>query len=355
MGVYARPDSRFWWYWIEGTTIRGSTGVPRAGGFPAQDRELRRQAEEIYAAKKTDAAKRAAGLIPTLAPISYAEHAAWFEAHDVAHHRGADKERSMLRQLALYFNRFERLADIDEHAVKEWRVWRGRHVEPNTINRELDVLKRLMVSAVPKHLEKSPIAGMRRLRVDETEPRVLTHDEEARILEAADLEDRAWFLTAIDTLMRLGNVVGLKWAQVKLEQRAIVPLNAKVKHDVVPITTRMLTALKALPQDTDWVFPRFHKVGERKTAAKNKAIRRFDYLCRAAHVPHGRDIGGVTFHCIRHTGATRALQRGASVRTVMKLGGWKDERTVMRYVHAADSDVRAAAETIGHTPHSRRA
>ena len=49
------------------------------------------------------------------------------------------------------------------------------------------------------------------------------------------------------------------------------------------------------------------------------------------------------------TGATRALQNGASVRTVMKLGGWKDERMVMRYVHASDADVRAAAESIGIT------
>ncbi len=138
---------------------------------------------------------------------------------------------------------------------------------------------------------------------------------------------------------------------MKYAQSSIVPLNAKVRHDVVPMTTRMIAALKALPQDTGWVFARFHKAGEKKTAAKNKAIRRFDYLCQVGHVPHGRAANGVTFHCLRHTGATRALQRGASVRTVMKLGGWKDERSVMRYVHAADSDVRAAAESIGGSVH----
>jgi integrase len=97
------------------------------------------------------------------------------------------------------------------------------------------------------------------------------------------------------------------------------------------------------------VFPSFH-TSDRKTAAKNVAIRRFDDLCQLAGVPHGRKADGVTFHCLRHTGATRALQRGASVRTVMKLGGWKDETSVMRYVHAADSDVRAAAESIAKPP-----
>jgi hypothetical protein len=38
----------------------------------------------------------------------------------------------------------------------------------------------------------------------------------------------------------------------------------------------------------------------------------------------------------------------------MKLGGWKDIRSVLRYTDAADSDVRLAAESIGRiTPPTR--
>jgi integrase len=347
MGVYLRPDSPYWWMWIEGTTVRASTGVPHQAGSPAQAKELRRQAETIYAAKKTEYAKQHGGLVTVRETISYPAFAAWYEANETSHQRGADKAASMLRRLLVYFGRFDSIALIDANVVKEWMTWRKRQVAPGTVNRELDVLKSLLRAAVPRYLERSPIAGLRRFRVEEEEPRILTHDEEQRMIAVADAEDVAWLVTAIDTLMRLSNVVNLKWAQVKFPSRSIIPLNAKVKHDVVPMTTRMLAALKALPDGSDWAFPRFHQRRRGgKTAAKNKAIRRFDYLCRAAGVPHGRDVGGVTFHCLRHTGATRALQRNASVRTVMKLGGWKDERSVMRYVHAADSDVRAAAESI---------
>lgn len=354
MALFTRPDSPFWWYWIEGTTTRKSTRVPIGGGSAEQNRELKRQARAIYAAAQAHEAQHGAGLSKTRATISYRDFSTWFETHETAHHRGAAGEASILRQLALYFNRFASLAEIAESNVKEWMTWRVKTVEPSTVNRELDVLKRLMIAAVPTYLEKSPIAGLRRFRVDEKEPRILTPDEELKMLAAGSLEDRAWLLTALDTLLRLSNVVNLKWAQVKFQTRGIVPLNAKVKHDIVPISTRMYAALRALPQDTVWVFPGFHVVGEKPSAAKNKIIRRFDLLCQLAHVPHGRAAEGVTFHCLRHTGATRALQRGASVRTVMKLGGWKDERSVMRYVHAADSDVRKAAESIGqHTLHSR--
>jgi integrase len=355
MGVYARPDSPFWWMWIEGTTIRKSTGIPRGDG-PAQDKEQKRLARDVWIAEQSTQAKRVAGLIVERPIIGFTKFAEWFEAHETAHHRGADKEASMIRQLVIAFDRYESLVEVDVDRVKEWMTARRRQVQPSTVNRELDVLKRLLLAAVPKYLAASPIAGLRRFRVDEAEPRILTPAEDDALLAIAGPADRAFLLTAIDTLLRLSNVVHLKWPQVKLERRVIVPLNAKVTLDAAPITRRLDLALRALPRSADWVFPGFHARGLGKTAAKNKAIRRFHLLCQQANLPHGRAAGGVTFHCLRHTGATRALQNGASVRTVMKLGGWKDERSVMRYVHAADSDVRAAAESISQpTPASREA
>lgn len=346
MGLYTRPDSPSWWMVIEGTSTRSSTGIAHTTGSPEQDKENKRQALKQYAKRQLEAA-----ICDHKPTITFSAFAEWFQAHEVDHHRGADKEASTLRQLGLYFNRFGSLTEIDPDVVKEWMTWRKRQVEPSTVNRELDVLKRLLVAASPKYIAVSPTIGMRRFRTEEREPRVLARDEEKRMLAAGTDEDAAWLMTALDTLMRLSNVVNLKWAQVKFSSQSIIPLNAKVKHDVVPMTARMYAALKALPKDTEWTFPHFHRGDEKKTAAKNRAIRRFDLLCQRANVPHGRAADGVTFHCLRHTGATRALQNGASVRTVMKLGGWQDERSVMRYVHAADSDVRAAAESIGvHAP-----
>lgn len=346
MGVFVRKDSPFFWIWIEGTRTRESTGVPVKGGSPAQERELRRQAETIYAARKVEEAKRREGLAFKKPTISYAKYADWYARHEAAHHRGVIRERSMLTQLGRYFDRFTDLRQVDADAVKEWMTWRKRTVQPGTVNRELDVLKQVLASAVPKYLDASPIAGLRRFRVTEQEPRVLTLDEEDRLLAVCGPEDRAFLLTAIDTLWRLSTVVHLQWAQVKLERRFLVPLNAKVSHDGNPITDRLYEALQALSRDRAWVFPQFHREKDRPSAPKSRAIRRFLHLCQLAHIPHSRAAHGVTFHCLRHTGATRALQQGASVRTVMKLGGWQDERSVMRYVHASDQDVRAAAESI---------
>jgi integrase len=46
----------------------------------------------------------------------------------------------------------------------------------------------------------------------------------------------------------------------------------------------------------------------------------------------------VTFHSLRHTGATRAIQAGATLRDLQALGGWRDIKSVMRYTRPTTED-----------------
>jgi integrase len=348
MGLYVRPDSDFWWCRIEGSSIRRSTGVPHSGGSAKADAELRRRAELIYADAQSKHALAVAGLAPKPKPIiGFQKFATWFEANVLVHQRGRERGESMLRQLGLYFNRITDLRAFDDALVREWMTWRRTQVQPGTVNREYDVLTSLLRAAVPTYLDAYPLRDVRRLRTPEREARVLTFEEEQRLLDAAGPGDKAFLLAALDTLLRLGSLLSLKWEQVKLDRRIIVPLNAKVETRPKPISTRLYQALKALPRTGPYVFQQFRIKGTGQTAAKNIATRRFNALCQLANVPHGRAVNGVTIHCLRHTGATRALQNGASVRTVMELGGWKMSATVMRYLHATDRDVIEAAESIG--------
>lgn len=350
MGLYTRPDSPWWWYLLEGTNTRRSTGIPHVAASPEQAREMKRQALAIYIDAKAKHA-RADPTVPTKPIISFTAYAEWFDTHHSAHLRSVDRERSMLKRLGEYFGTCRSLTEIDDTLVREWMTSRSKQVSKSTVNRELDVLKSLVRSAVPKYLDATPLGNIRRFRLAETEPRVLSVDEEARLLAVCGAEDRALILTALDTLLRLSSVVRLEWPQVKLDRQVIVPLNAKVSTKPKPISTRLHAALSALAHSDRYVFASLH-AGLGETAAKNRAIRRFDALCRNAGLDRGRAIEGLTFHCLRHTGATRALQRGASLRTVMELGGWRNADTVLRYLHVADVDVIAAAESIG-APQSR--
>jgi integrase len=74
----------------------------------------------------------------------------------------------------------------------------------------------------------------------------------------------------------------------------------------------------------------------------------FMRLCTAARIPTGRKQGGFSFHCLRHTGASRMLTTGrVDVKTVAEIGGWADIKVLQKYLHPTAAQQRAAVETIG--------
>jgi integrase len=76
-----------------------------------------------------------------------------------------------------------------------------------------------------------------------------------------------------------------------------------------------------------------------------KAVER----ARAALVQAGRDgsrLVGYTWHCNRHTFASRLVMAGVDPRTVQVLGGWRTLAMVQRYSHLAPAHLREAVERL---------
>jgi integrase len=56
---------------------------------------------------------------------------------------------------------------------------------------------------------------------------------------------------------------------------------------------------------------------------------------------------GVTFHCLRHTFATRLIEQGVDVKTVSQLLGHTDVKiTLNRYVHSTDDTKKQAIDKL---------
>jgi integrase len=346
MGVYRRPDSPFWWLWLEGTTIRESTRIPVDGGSPYQQKELRRQAQALYAARMVDIARRRHRLPPTLQRRTFAQHRDWYATHVSAQKRGSDREYSMLRQLGAFFDRTA-LAAIDHTLAREWRTWRLRAVSVSTVRREEALLKHLLTTAVPTYVDHNPLTRFPRLRVPEPDTRVLTLDEERRLLQAlrSSDEDRALVLTALDTLLRLSDITRLTRRQ---DHGDYLFTDSKAGTVKVPVSTRLRAALDALPHDGPRLFPSY------VVESRNRVIRMFHAACVRAGIPTGRKTGGISFHSLRHTGASRMLAAGADVKTVMEIGGWRSLRVLERYLHPSDDRKLAAVNAIGaHVTHTR--
>lgn len=341
MGIYTRRDSPFLWMLLERPhqrPIRASTLIPKDGGSPEQNKELRRQAQAIYAVRMTDLARGRFKLPTALTRRTFAEQRVWYAAHVSPTKRGTAKELSMFRQLAPYFDQYD-LVQIDHARAREWRTWRLGTVSASTVRREEELLKHLLTTAVPKYLDANPLAKLPHLRVVGLDTRIFTPEEERRLLKKArTTEDRALLVCALDTLLRLSNA-----RQLTRKQDHGTYLFSDTKTDAIriPVSTRLRKALDALPMTGAAYFPSYaHK-------SNNPAVAMFLDTCRRAKVQTGRKTGGVSFHCLRHTGASRMLAAGVDVKTVMQIGGWKNLKVLERYLHPTDAAAQAAVNSIG--------
>lgn len=306
---------------------------------------MRRQAQELYAKRMVDLSRRRHQLPIALAPRTFRTHRDWYAAHVSTQKRGTTREVSMLRQLGNFFDGRE-LAAITPELAREWRTTRLTEVSASTVRREEELLKHLLTTAVENgYLEANPLRGLKRVRVPETDTRVLTPAEEQRLLKALETdEDRALIIGAIDTLLRLGNIARLTRRQ---DHGAYLFTDTKVGAVKIPISKRFRKALDALKVTDGPYFPTYAKFPPGTSTMNNYVIRMFTAACARAKVQMGRKTGGVSFHCLRHTGASRMLAAGVDVKTVMEIGGWKNLKILERYLHPTDERKIEAVNTIG--------
>jgi integrase len=164
---------------------------------------------------------------------------------------------------------------------------------------------------------------------DETKrTRILSRDEELLLLDACD-ERRAKLkpiiICALDTGMRRGEILSLRWRDVDLENKRIniQAMNTKtLRARSVPITSRLLDELKTLPRRD----PSGRVFGVTDTVKRSWAT--------------AKRIAGITdlkFHDLRHTCATRLVQGGLPLAEVSRVLGHSSITTTFRYANVDDT------------------
>jgi len=360
MGLYRRTDSPFWWIHIDGTDIKESTKVPHAATSAAIRKQNRELAQQIYHARMGDLA-RATHKLPARRSVGFQAHADWYAEHVLPTHRGAERERELLKPLRAFFGSDD-LLTITPGRVREYATYRmqqpvrvyvkgkaarttGRTVSASTVNREIGQLKLVMKTGVPTYFPVSPLAGMPALRTVKPKKRVLEPAEETRLLAALPTDaDRAFYLVAIDSLMRLSNVINLRRDEDHGDHFQLT--DSKTGPYVAIISARVRAALDALPTDTEYYFPmrRVAKTERDRRGAWRQLLQR---ACTRAGIPYGRAHGGITFHTgTRATGATRMIQAGHDVTTVQAVGNWQDVRSMADYLHTNRDRMRSAVESV---------
>jgi hypothetical protein len=359
MGVFTRPDSPFYQLLLERPgekPLRQPTKIPHTPPTARQKTENRRLAEESYHAAMRQLAQGALGHDDGYTK-TFAELADWYRQHRLPKRRGAAREKDLLVPLELFFAT-TLLRALTRPRVDEYETWRLRSVKAATVNREVDLLKSMLrIAGEHRWAPEKLIYGKRRLHVEKTAKAQLTPDQERAILEVLPHpNDRALLIMGLDTLARRGDLLDFRRAHDHGTTADIVdPKNAQPLN--VPISPRLRVALDAClpdPHGSDFVFWQRRQAKNPRDWGGGVAqmLRR---ACARANVPYGRTRQAVTWHrATRATGASRMLARGADIKTVQSIGGWKDLRSVQGYLTAEDANRQAAVKLVGSIPSQSR-
>jgi len=276
--------------------------------------------------------------IPTLNEIKD-DYIAYIQ--DVKGNRSWRRSEELLRPLSkLYGNK--KLSDISPKDLEEFKSLRLKEVSPATVNRSLSVLRHLINLAKrwKKFYGDNPVSIVGMLEEHNQVERILTLDEENRLLNESISYLRPIIFTALNTGMRKGEILSLKWFDVDLDMNMITinQTNSKSKKQrKIPVSSRMrsmLLELKLQSGNQEYVF----------TDIQGRAIRTirsaFQTACRKA------GLEGLRFHDLRHTAATRMVESGANIVAISKILGHSDIKTTMRYAHPEDS-LKEALESLG--------
>lgn len=274
--------------------------------------------------------------IPRLSEFSveYIKH-----VKDVVKKRSWSRDILALKYLKAYFGDYK-LSEITVKDVDDYKAVRLNEVAPATVNRELEVLRHLfnLAERWKKFFGKNPVSQAGLLPLNNQKERILSPEEEQRLLASSSPFLRPILICALNTGMRKGEIISLKWHNVDLDNNLITleHTNSKSKKTRrIPINSllrKLLLEQRLKRGGSEYVF----LSSSGKPYMRHDSLNQtFEGACRRAN------IKGLRFHDLRHTAATRMVENGASIVAVSKILGHADLKTTMRYSHPENALVEA--------------
>lgn len=248
------------------------------------------------------------------------------------------------RQIEWWCQQFKgkHLHEITQEAIIE-KIEQKRKDEgcsPATMNRYLAALRGCLRLVTLKYrwigrdqlpsffLEKEPPGRVRWLKPDEVK----------RLLEALPDHWRDIAGFALATGQRLGNVLGLRWDQVDLQQRTVVYEGTVMKngetHGIGLSDVAVSVIQKQVGKNLTHVF-----------SYRGRALTQGNYqVWHKALEKAG--IEDFRIHDLRHTWASMMVQSGVTDGVLMALGSWKTPKMVKRYAHHHAASLIPFAQVI---------
>ena len=257
----------------------------------------------------------------------------------------------------------ERLNEFTREKQERGRIDGSGGLSAKTVSDILVILRSSIKLAMREYGVRvdAGVMDVRPVRSAVRRVEVFSQRETERITTALKEEPRlhtAGFLLCLETGLRLGELCALRWGDIDFDEGLLSVRRTVLRVDhsgetrlevqapktenserVVPLTKKLLTLLRMFRKGHDedeYVF-----TGSKDRPMEPRTMQyRFEFFLKKQGIrPRG-------FHTLRHSFATRCVERGVDVKTLSEVLGHSNVQTTLQmYVHPSMDQKRKSVES----------
>jgi integrase len=234
---------------------------------------------------------------------------------------------------------FYSMRNLSTSVLADYRDERLKEASKASVCREL-----ASISAIITHAQRewglkgiNPAKLVKKPRLPPGRNRILKPAEIDLLLGALDPSGHMWrnkllvplVQVALETAMRRGELLGLLWKNVDLQERtAYLPMTKNGKDRTVPLSTRAVEILSSLERVDERVFP----------------VSEFTVECAWVRAIRRAGLEDFHFHDLRHMATTALSKKLPNVIELASVTGHSNVQMLKRYYHTTAAEL---AQKIG--------
>jgi integrase len=238
------------------------------------------------------------------------------------------------------------LSDVTEDMFEDWIAERLEVVKPNSVGRDLRLLKPLFEKAVLQYdLKRSPLEKVKAPRaIDERIRRIETDEEALLFAELVMAQDPIIPMAAefaLETGCRRSEQLRIEWKDYDPGRGTVWLADAKNgRGRYLLLTERAVAIIEALPDRalggklfkvSSNMLKKAFEYARKRAARRAKAMGRDDLV----------SVGTLRWHDFRHEAISRCFDAGWTTEQVMDFSGHVDVKSLLRYRHPKIDDAVA--------------
>lgn len=216
---------------------------------------------------------------------------------------------------------------------------KARGLKPATVNRNLQCLKSIFNKAIAwgKFSGRNPVQQVKLFKENNKRVRFLEKEEIVKLLANCNKHLRPIVVIALNTGMRRGELLGLKWRDIDIKRGVITLWNTKNgEKREVPINEQVKTALIRTRKNPGSEYVFCNQDGTPFTQNRKS-------FCTALRKSGIKDF---KFHDLRHSFASHLVMAGVDLNTVREILGHKSLQMTLRYSHLSPDHKKRAVDIL---------